>query len=190
MSEPVEVVGPADVGFMRDDKPLLVGEEAIRSRVEELGREITLDYQDLCPVVIGILKGSFVFLADLIRNINLPITVDFMIVQSFSAGSRTGKVMVMHDLGTDIKDRHVLMVEDIVDTGLTLDHLTGLLKTRKPASLELCTLLEKRGNLLPQRELKYVGFRIPDVYVVGYGLDYKGNYRNLPYIGIHDELDT
>jgi hypoxanthine phosphoribosyltransferase len=165
---------------------VLIPEDIIKSRVEQLGREISFAYRGKSPVVVGILKGSFVFLADLIRSIDIPITMDFMGVESYTGALSSGTVTVTHDLGAEIRGRHVLLVEDIVDTGLTLLRLREMLSEREPESLAICALLEKRGSEQIDVELTYTGFRIPDVYVVGYGLDYNGNYRNLPYIGIRE----
>jgi hypoxanthine phosphoribosyltransferase len=186
-SRPVEVAGPVDTGPYGDVESVLIQHEAIQGRVQQLGREIAADYHEKFPVVVGVMKGSFIFLADLVRLLDMPVNLDFIRVRSFSGGSRTGEAVVIHDLDTDIRGRHVLLVEDIVDTGQTARHLMNLLHTREPASVELCTLLEKRNAFDHEVELKYVGFRIPDVFVVGYGLDYNGSYRNLPYIGILNE---
>ncbi|MFQ6102692.1 MAG: hypoxanthine phosphoribosyltransferase [Candidatus Glassbacteria bacterium] len=183
-SEPVEITDPVDMNMGGEIEKVLIHEESLRSRVRELGEEISLDYENQSPIVVGVLKGSFVFLADLIRTIHIPITMDFMTVESYSSASSTGNVVVTHDIGIDVTGRHVLLVEDIVDTGLTLSRLTDILSARNPATLELCALLQKRNDSCTCRELKYIGFRIPDVYVVGYGLDYDGNYRNLPFVGI------
>lgn len=189
-SRPVEIAGPADALCGSGIEQVLIPEESIRERVGELGREISREYRHLEPLVVGVLKGSFVFLADLIRAIDIPIAMDFLSVESYSCGKSSGDLHVVHDLGIDITGRHVLLVDDIIDTGLTMRRLKEHLSGRGPASLEFCTLLEKRNIKREPMELRYVGFRIPDVYVVGYGLDYNGNYRNLPFIGIYGSLHT
>jgi hypoxanthine phosphoribosyltransferase len=168
---------------------VLVPAEVIEQRVRELGTDISHAYRDTELLVIGVLKGSFVFLADLIRAIDIPITMDFLTVQSYTSGRSSGEIRVTQDLGIDITGRHILLVEDIIDTGLTIRRLSERLWRRHPASLEFCTLLQKRNHEKGPMELRYVGFRIPDVYVVGYGLDYNGNFRNLPFIGIYESQD-
>lgn len=164
---------------------VLIPEEEIKAKVEELGKLITRDYQNKSLVVIGILKGSVIFLSDLIRVINLPLQMDFMAVSSYGASTHSsGVVRILKDLETDIAGRDVLIVEDIVDTGLTLSYLKDNLLSRSPASLKICTFLDKperrKINIIPD----YNGFKIPDEFVVGYGLDYDENFRNLPYVGI------
>jgi len=186
----VEITGPLDTKNKGSLELVLIPEETIRKRVAELGHEISMAYRDLSPVLVGVLKGSFVFLADLIRRIDIPVTMDFVMAKSYTAARRASNVTIMRDLSLDITGRNVLLVDDIVDTGHTMQHLTGLLRAKNPASLELCTLLDKKNSRLPGEELKYVGFRIPDVYVVGYGLDYRGGFRNLPYIGVYSDTDV
>lgn len=167
-------------------KPLVTQEE-MRARIKELGKQITQDYRDKDLVLIGILKGAFAFFADLVRVIRLPAQIDFMVVKSQSTkGSSSGKVKVVSDLTEEIKGRHVLLVEDIVDSGLTVVQLIKRLRKRKPRSLEVCALLSKPDRRQVDVTLQYVGFEIPDQYVVGYGLDYQQKYRNLPYLAILD----
>jgi hypoxanthine phosphoribosyltransferase len=166
---------PADV---------LLSEERIRDRVHELGREIARDYAGRPLTVVGVLKGSFVFLADLVRAIDLPISVDFIGISSYAGTSTTGVVKITSDLSRPIEGQHVLLVEDIVDTGLTMQYLLENLETRRPASLAVCALLEKPTRAKVKVPIAYRGFVIDDVFVVGYGLDWDGKMRNLPYVGV------
>jgi hypoxanthine phosphoribosyltransferase len=162
---------------------VLFGREDIRRRIEELGRTITGDYEGREPVLISVLKGGTVFLADLIREIPLPLRVDFMSISSYGGATESmGRVRILKDLDEDISDQHVIVVEDIVDTGLTLSYLLSVLESRGPASLEVCTLLDRSARRIAPLSLRYVGFDCPDVFVVGYGLDVGGRYRNLPDI--------
>jgi hypoxanthine phosphoribosyltransferase len=158
-------------------------EEAIRRRVTELGREISASYgPDDGLVVLGLLKGSFIFLADLVRRIDCPLQLDFLVASSYGAGRvSSGEVRLLYDTGMDLAGRSVLVIEDIVDSGTTLRHLMPLLEARGPKSLELCALLRKRGAVL-DREPRWVGFEAPDEFLVGYGLDVAENLRHLPYI--------
>jgi hypoxanthine phosphoribosyltransferase len=163
---------------------VVFSQEDIQLRVRELAREISKDYEEDGALLVGILKGAFIFLADLARCISIPVCFDFMACTSYGSAMKTsGVVRILKDLDTDIKGRHVVIVEDIIDTGLTLSYLLKNLEARGPASLEICALLNKKhveGKVdLP---IKYEGFSIPDVFVVGYGLDYNQMYRNLPYI--------
>ncbi len=172
-------------GLASDLSQILLSEAAIAGRVAELGRQLQADYQGKEPLLIGILSGSFPFIADLVRAVNLPLEVDFMAVSSY--GDRTsssGVVRILKDLNSSIAGRHVIVVEDIVDTGLTLDYLIQNLQTRHPASLKVCALLDKREARKREVEVDYFGFHCPNEFVVGYGLDYRGRYRNLPYIGV------
>ncbi|GIU88908.1 MAG: hypoxanthine phosphoribosyltransferase [Acidimicrobiia bacterium] len=162
---------------------VIVDEQELQSRIRELGKEITADYTDGPPLLVGILKGAFMFMADLARAIDLPVEFDFMAVSSYGSATRTsGVVRIVKDLDLDLTDRHVLIVEDIVDSGLTLAYLRKNLKARNPASLEVCALLVKEGLQKTDPDLRYVGFRIPPEFVIGYGLDVDEKYRNLPYI--------
>lgn len=171
---------------MRDDiASILFSEEQLQARVEELGRAITRDFAGKEPLFVGVLKGSFMFMADLMRYVDLDCAVDFMAVSSYGNKSQTtGAVKINKDLNADIEGRHVIMVEDILDSGLTLSYLTQYLSARKPASISLVTLLDKPARRKAPVQADYAGFEIPDAFVVGYGLDYAEKYRNLPYIGI------
>ncbi len=167
-------------------KPL-VTQEAMRARIKELGKEITLHYQQKDLVLVGVLKGAFVFYADLVRAIRLPLTVDFMIVKSQQHQRKTsGKVKVLTDLTEEIKGRDVLLVEDIVDSGLTVQFLRKQLTKKKPRSLQVCALLSKPARRQIEVNVEYIGFEIPNHYVVGYGLDHQQQYRNLPYLAVLD----
>lgn len=167
---------------------VLIDHREIDERVGELARRITEDYRDRDLVVVGILKGAFVFLADLVRRVELPLEVDFVAVSSYGKDTETsGVVRVIKDLDLDIRGRDVLLVEDIVDTGLTLNYIARMLLQREPASLEICALLNKPEARKVDIEVKYCGFDIPPVFVVGYGLDYAERYRHLPYVGVLEE---
>jgi hypoxanthine phosphoribosyltransferase len=169
--------GHSDLG------PVVVGEDKIRARIGELGAEITRDYADNPPLLVCVLKGAFVFLADLARAISLPLEIDFMAVSSYGASTKSsGVVRIVKDLDIDLTGRHVLLVEDIVDSGLTLTYLRRNLAARQPASLEVCALFVRQGNQKTQENLRYVGFEIPPAFVLGYGLDVAERYRNLPYV--------
>ncbi len=159
--------------------------EQIQQRVAELGRQIARDYADTIPVMIGVLKGIVFFMADLVRAINIPVEVDFMSVSNYSPEARDkGLVRLVKDLEMSIEGRHVIFVEDIIDTGLTIHYLLRTLQARQPASLEICVLFNKDKRRLIELPLRYKGFDIPDYYVVGYGLDYREKYRNLPFVGL------
>jgi hypoxanthine phosphoribosyltransferase len=170
---------------MREDlQTVLFDEAAISEKIRELGREITVDYQGKQPVLIGILKGAVPFIADLMRTIDLPLVYDLMAVSSYGASTRSsGTVRILKDIDISIEDRDVIVVEDIIDTGLTLQYLMANLESRKPRSLKICTLLDKPSRRKVKIQADYNGFTIPDAFVVGYGLDYAEKYRNLPYIG-------
>ncbi len=169
------------------DRPheIVLSESQIEEKVRELGSEITNDYFDKSPIVVGTLKGSAIFLADLIRSIDLQLSIDFIAVSSYGSEMKSsGVVRILYDMKTSIEGRDVLLVDDIVDTGLTLAYLMENLSTRHPRSLKVCTLLDKREARKPEIELKmdYVGFEVPNRFLVGYGLDYDEKYRNLPFI--------
>jgi hypoxanthine phosphoribosyltransferase len=168
---------------------VVVSEEQLRTRIAELGAEITADYADCPPpLLVGVLKGAFMFMSDLSRAIDLPVDVDFMAVSSYGSATKTsGVVRIVKDLDVDLVDRHVLVVEDIVDSGLTLNYLQRYLLARQPASLEVCALLVKDGQQRTAVDLRYVGFHIPSDFVVGYGLDVDERLRNLPAIHAYDE---
>lgn len=168
-----------------DIMQVLLTRETINERVVELGREITEKFEGTEPLFIGVLKGSFVFMADLMRNVNLKCSVDFMAVSSYGGGTTTsGAVKINKDLNEDITGRHIIIVEDILDSGVTLTYLCGYLQNRKPASITLVTLLDKPARRKAPIKADFVGFEVPDEFVVGYGLDYAEKYRNLPFVGI------
>ena len=170
--------------FTDDIEKILISEEEIQAKLVEMGAAITRDYADRSLLLVGVLKGAFVVMADLARNIQLPLQFDFMAVSSYGAATKTsGVVRILKDLDHDLKDRDVLVVEDIVDSGLTLKYLLKNLAGRKPATLEVAALLRKEGIQQVELNLRYVGFDIPNEFVVGYGLDFAEKYRNLPYIG-------
>ena len=169
----------------KDIQEVLFSQQQLEERVDQIAQEITRDYAGKEIVLISVLRGSFVFMADLVRRITLPCTIDFMSVSSYGSGtSSTGQVQITKDLSGDISGKHILVVEDILDSGNTLSYLLKLLEQRKPASIRLCTLLDKPERRVKPVEVHYSGFTIPDAFVVGYGLDYAEHYRNLPYIGI------
>jgi hypoxanthine phosphoribosyltransferase len=164
---------------------VLIDEQRLQARVRELGAQITRDYQGQDLILVGVLKGAIMFMVDLARHIDAPVELDFMAVSSYGASTTTsGIVRILKDLDTNIEGRHVLIVEDIVDTGLTLRYIYENLQTREPASLRICALLNKQKARKADVRLDYVGFEIPDRFVVGYGLDYAELYRNLPFIGV------
>ena len=170
--------------FDNDIEQVLITHEEIQSKIAELGRQITQDYQGRDLLLVGVLKGAFVFMADLSRHISLPLEFDFMAVSSYGAATQTsGVVRILKDLDHEIMGRNVLLVEDIVDSGLTLSYLMKNLRTRKPASLEVCALLQKTGVQQVPLEIRYRAFEIPPVFVVGYGLDYGERFRNMPFVG-------
>jgi hypoxanthine phosphoribosyltransferase len=163
--------------------PVVVSEDELLGRVAELGKEITADYQDRPPLFVGVLKGAFMFMSDLARAVDLPLELDFMAVSSYGSATKTsGVVRIIKDLDADLSGRDVLIVEDIVDSGLTLAYLRKNLAARAPATLEVCSLLVKEGLQKVDPDLRYVGFRIPPTFVIGYGLDVDERYRNLPYV--------
>jgi hypoxanthine phosphoribosyltransferase len=169
--------------MMPDVKEVLISSKEIEDRVREIGARITEDYKGEKLLLIGILRGAVVVMSDLMRNIDLQCELDFMDISSYGTGtSSSGVVRILKDLEEDITDRHVLIVEDIIDTGLTLSYLLRSLQARKPASLEICALLSKPSRRRAELEVRYLGFEVPDEFVVGYGLDYAGAYRNLPNI--------
>lgn len=168
-----------------DIQEILFSEEQLKDRVAQLARQIEEDYAGKEIMLISVLRGSFIFMADLCRAIHLPCTLDFMSVSSYGKGTKSsGQVQITKDLSEDITGRHIIVVEDILDSGNTLSYLLKLLENRHPASIRLCTLLDKPDRRVKPVEVHYSGFSIPDAFVVGYGLDYAEKYRNLPYIGI------
>jgi hypoxanthine phosphoribosyltransferase len=160
----------------------LITEHALRDRVRQLGAEISRDYDGKPLLLVGLLRGSVIFLADLLRAVTIPVKVDFLAVSSYVGRDSSGVVRLLKDLDHPIAGLDVLLVEDIIDTGLTLSYVLRVLKTRDPASLEVCTLLNKPRSRLIDQPLRYVGFDVPDEFVVGYGLDHNQHHRNLPYI--------
>ncbi|STO31505.1 Hypoxanthine-guanine phosphoribosyltransferase [Fusobacterium necrogenes] len=164
-------------------KTLLTRKE-VEKRIKELAKELEKDYQGREILVIGLLKGSVMFMTDLIKEINLPIVIDFMSVSSYSGTTSTGVINVLKDIDVDVKDKEVLIIEDIIDTGLTLSYVKKMLQKRGAKSLKICTLLDKPSRRTAEIKGDYIGFKIPDEFVVGYGLDYDQYHRNLPYIGI------
>ena len=170
----------------KDILEILLTEEQIQSKIRELGQILTQEYKDKNPVIVGVLKGVVVFYADMIRQIQTPCQMDFMWISSYRGTSSTGKMLVRQDISADIKGRHVLILEDIFDTGNSLEFTVNHLKSKEPASIKICTFLDKPEGRRPGVTLKadYVGYTIPNKFVVGYGLDYNEHYRNLPYVGI------
>ena len=170
----------------RDIQNILLTEEQIQAKIRELGEILTEEYKDKDPVVVGVLKGVVVFYADMIRHIKVPCQMDFMWISSYAGTNSTGQMQVRRDVSCDIKGRHVLILEDIYDTGNSLDFTYKHLMSKEPASLKICTLLDKPERRKPGITLvpDYVGFTIPNEFVVGYGLDFNEHYRNLPYVGV------
>lgn len=162
----------------------LISAESIRARVDELGRQITNDYAGQEIVVVTVLKGSFIFAADLVRAIDVPLSVDFLGLRSYEGTESSGVVQITSDLTKSVEGKHVLVIEDIVDTGLTMQYLLQNLETRKPASVKLASLLHKPARATVKIPIDYLGFTIDDVFVIGYGLDFDQLYRNLPYLGV------
>jgi hypoxanthine phosphoribosyltransferase len=163
---------------------ILLTEAQIQRRVAELGAAVSADYAGIAPILVGVLRGVLPFMADLMRAISIPVAIDFMAISSYGAQAQPGQVQLLKDLDLSIEGRHVLFVEDMVDTGLTLNYLLRLLRERQPASLHVCALCNKPRLRLINLPLRYIGFELPDRYVVGYGLDYRQRYRNLPYVGV------
>jgi hypoxanthine phosphoribosyltransferase len=167
---------------------IVLSEEQIRHRIAELGAEITRDYEGRPPLLVAVLKGAFVFMSDIARAIDLPVEFDFMAISSYgSATKSSGVVRIVKDLDLDLTGRHVIVVEDIIDSGLTLNYLRRNLMARGPASLEVCALIVREGRQADDLGLKYVGFTIPPAFVIGYGLDVAERYRNLPYVCVYNE---
>ncbi|WP_346353655.1 hypoxanthine phosphoribosyltransferase [Azotosporobacter soli] len=168
-----------------DVEKVLISTEELKRRIAELGKQISTEYAGKEILMIGVLRGAVLFMADLARAIELHVSMDFMAVSSYGAGTTSsGVVRILKDLDESIEGRHVLVVEDIIDSGLTLNYLLDNLRSRKPASIKLCTLLNKPERRKVEVNIDYNGFDVPDYFVVGYGLDYAERYRNLPYIGI------
>ncbi len=171
--------------MLNDIQETLFTQEEIQEKVAHLGSLISQDYREKDLLLVNVLKGGVIFLADLIRHIEIPIAIDFMAISSYGPSSETfGTVKLVKDLEESVSDKDVLVVEDIIDMGLTLSYLLRNLETRNPKSLKVCTLLDKSVRRIPDIAIHYKGFDVPDVFVVGYGLDYEQRYRNLPFIGI------
>jgi hypoxanthine phosphoribosyltransferase len=169
----------------RDVSEILIEEEALQRRIAELGEEISGDYGDRDLLLIGVLKGAVFFMADLMRRLTVPCEIDFMAISSYGGQTdSSGVVRILKDLDMNIKGRHVLVVEDIIDSGLTLSYLMRNLRSREPASLEICALMTKPARREIEVPVRYVGFEIPNRFVIGYGLDFDERYRNLPYVGV------
>ena len=170
---------------MRNDiERILISEEELREKVSEMGKKISRDFKGKDPIFVGVLKGCFIFMADLMRYVDISCSMDFMSVSSYSGTSSTGAVKINKDLGEDIEGRHLIIVEDILDSGVTLSYLKQYLMVRKPASITIATLMDKPARRKADIYADYSCFEIPDAFVVGYGLDYNERYRNLPYIGV------
>jgi hypoxanthine phosphoribosyltransferase len=164
---------------------ILIEEDALQARIAELGAEISADYADRDVLLLGVLKGAVFFMADLMRKLSVPCEIDFMAISSYGGQTdSSGVVRILKDLDTNIEGRHVLVVEDIIDSGLTLSYLMRNLEAREPASLEICALLTKPSRREIDVPVRYVGFEIPNRFVIGYGLDFAERYRNLPYVGV------
>ena len=168
----------------QDIERILLTRDEIEAKVSEIGRRITEDFRDKDPIFVGVLKGCFIFMADLMRHVDIKCSMDFMAVSSYSGTSSTGAVKINKDLSQDIEGRHVIIVEDILDSGVTLSYLKRYLMGRKPASINIVTLLDKPARRKADVFADYSCFEVPDAFVVGYGLDYNEHYRNLPYIGV------
>ncbi len=170
--------------MLNEIEEILLSEGLIHSKIKELGKKIASDYREKNNILlVGVLKGAVIFMADLIRHIDLPLSLDFMAVSSYGSSTESsGVVRILKDLDDTVEGKNILIVEDIIDSGLTLSYLCGILKSRKPASLKICALLDKPSRRKADLKVDYLGFEIPDSFVVGYGLDYNGKYRNLPYI--------
>jgi len=173
-----------------DKLKVLISKEEIEGKVDELADELRRDYQDKHPILIGILKGSFVFMSDLIRKLNIPVEIDFVMLSSYGAGRETsGKIKLLQRVKTPIMGRHVLVIEDIIDSGLTVRFLLNYLGRRKPSSLKLCTMFDKPSRRVVEIPIDYVGFTIPDAFVVGYGLDLDEKFRYLPDLCVLEEQE-
>lgn len=176
--------------FSNPNIDILISEEQIQTRIRELGAQITRDYAGRNPLLVGVLKGACLFLSDLLRSIDTQVGIEFMAISSYGSSTRTsGEVRIMKDLGVAIEGRDIIVVEDIVDTGLTLSYLLANLQSRGAASVKLAALLDKYERRQKEVVIDYLGFKIPDEFVVGYGLDYAERYRNLPFIGVLKNQD-
>jgi hypoxanthine phosphoribosyltransferase len=168
----------------RGEVKVLITEEETKRRVKELGERISGDYTGKDPVLVAVLSGAIMFVCDLIREISIPVTLDFLSITSYSGQTQSGVLRILKDLDESIEGKHVILVEDIIDTGLTLNHILKTLIGRGPTDVRVCTLLDKTARRIVDVRIDYMGFVIPDVFVVGYGMDYKHRYRGLPFIGV------
>lgn len=168
----------------KDIERVLISEQELREHVSAVGAQIKRDYEGKEPIFVGVLKGCFIFMADLMREVDIDCSMDFMAVSSYSGTSTTGAVKINKDLSGDIEGRHIIIVEDILDSGVTLSYLKNYLQVRKPASVAIVTLMDKPSRRKADIKADYFCFEVPDAFVVGYGLDYNEKYRNLPYIGV------
>ena len=168
----------------RDIQEVLISEEELQAAVKKIGDQISKDFEGKDPIFIGVLKGCWIFMADLMRYVTINCSVDFMSVSSYSGTTSTGAVKITKDLNEDIEGRHIIIVEDILDSGVTLNYLKSYLEVRKPASITIATLMDKPARRKANVYADYSCFEVPDAFVVGYGLDYNERYRNLPYIGV------
>lgn len=174
--------------WMNDIERVLLTEEDLKNKIAQLGEQISKDYQGEELLLLGILKGSVIFMSDLARSISIPVSMDFMAVSSYGDGTESsGVVRILKDLDQEIKGKNILIVEDIIDSGLTLDYLMGYFKARGPKSVEICTIMDKSDRRTVEVPIKYLGFDVPNEFLVGYGLDYAEKYRNLPFVGILKE---
>lgn len=175
--------------MMKEDvKEVLLSEEKIHKRIDEIGKEVSKDYEGKDLILVGILKGSVMFMADLMKKVTIPCSMDFMAVSSYGNSTKSsGVVRILKDLDSEIEGKNVLIVEDIIDTGTTLKYLMKYLKSKKPESIEIACLLDKPSRRKVDIDVKYIGFTIPDYFVVGFGLDYDEKYRNLPFVGVLKE---
>lgn len=172
------------MGVEKDIERVLISAEELEAHVAEIGAQISRDFEGKDPIFIGVLKGCFIFMADLMRHVTINCSMDFMAVSSYSGTTSTGAVKINKDLSEDIEGRHIIIVEDILDSGVTLNYLKNFLLVRKPASISIATLMDKPARRKADVYADYSCFEIPDAFVVGYGLDYNERYRNLPYIGV------
>lgn len=172
------------MGVEKDIERVLISAEELEAHVAEIGAQISRDFEGKDPIFIGVLKGCFIFMADLMRHVSIRCSMDFMAVSSYSGTTSTGAVKINKDLSEDIEGRHIIIVEDILDSGVTLNYLKNFLMVRRPASISIATLMDKPARRKADVYADYSCFEIPDAFVVGYGLDYNERYRNLPYIGV------
>lgn len=170
---------------MRNDiEKMLISSEQIAKRIEEIGKQISLDYKGKDLLMVSVLKGSFVFMSDLVRSVDIPLEVDFMMVSSYVGQLSSEAVKIVKDLDIPLENKDILIVEDILDSGRTLEYISSILKVRNPNSIKICTLLDKPSRRVANVQADYIGFEVPDEFVVGYGLDFNEKYRNLKYIGL------